>query len=213
MTDMPAIFLVDKNADICESLAGLFANLKVRVVHYPLAAQFFNNANQDCSGCVISDISATDLDAWEIMRRLNAARSPLAYIVVTRATDVPTAVALMEAGITTVMEIPYDEQLLRQRVERAVAASVELWRRRERVTEVQRRIDSLSREERSIMHMMLADEPNKAIAGALQISMRTVDRRRQTVLETMKIGSIPDLAILLCEVGLLPTRVVGHEET
>ena len=48
---------------------------------------------------------------------------------------------------------------------------------------------------------MLSGDPNKLIANDLHMSMRTVDRRRQTVLEKMGAKSVPELALLLGAAG------------
>jgi two-component system response regulator DctR len=47
------------------------------------------------------------------------------------------------------------------------------------------------------MECMLTGQPNKAIAHRLGLSMRTVDRRRQAVLEKMGVRTAPELALLL----------------
>jgi len=59
------------------------------------------------------------------------------------------------------------------------------------------RLATLTPDERRVMECMLTGEPNKAIANRLKLSMRTVDRRRQAVLEKMEVGTAPELALLL----------------
>lgn len=48
-----------------------------------------------------------------------------------------------------------------------------------------------------MMECMLTGQPNKAVAHRLELSMRTVDRRRQAVLEKMRVRTAPELALLL----------------
>ena len=45
--------------------------------------------------------------------------------------------------------------------------------------------------------MVVDGRPNKAIATTLNISMRTVDRRRSSVFEKMNVQTAPELARLL----------------
>jgi two-component system, chemotaxis family, CheB/CheR fusion protein len=48
---------------------------------------------------------------------------------------------------------------------------------------------------------MLCGEPNKAISSKLDLSMRTVDRRRQAILRKMQVQSLPELAMLVSRTG------------
>ena len=67
----------------------------------------------------------------------------------------------------------------------------------QREQDIQRRLNQLTEEERSVMDRLLADKPNKAISAELHLSLRTVDRRRQSVLEKLGVGSVPELALML----------------
>jgi FixJ family two-component response regulator len=78
---------------------------------------------------------------------------------------------------------------------------------RERVAElisIQRRLDSISEAEMSVLKLMIAGRPNKMISTELEISMRTVDRRRSIVLEKMRVDTAPELARLVTLVEAAP---------
>jgi FixJ family two-component response regulator len=49
------------------------------------------------------------------------------------------------------------------------------------------RLDSLAAPELSAIRLMITGRPNKAISTELEISMRTVDRRRSIVQEKMRL--------------------------
>jgi DNA-binding NarL/FixJ family response regulator len=59
------------------------------------------------------------------------------------------------------------------------------------------------------MDCMLTGQPNKAVAHRLELSMRTVDRRRQAVLEKMGVRTAPELALLLGSAGITPPPISG----
>jgi FixJ family two-component response regulator len=59
------------------------------------------------------------------------------------------------------------------------------------------RFQQLTVEERQALDLMLTGLPNKAIALRLDVSMRTVDRRRRTVMSKMGVDSISELAMLV----------------
>jgi FixJ family two-component response regulator len=63
--------------------------------------------------------------------------------------------------------------------------------------ESQRRLDMLSEDEREVLQCLVSGLSNKAIAFKLALSPRTLDRRRQTILQTMGVDSVVELASLL----------------
>ena len=121
----------------------------------------------------------------------------MAVVVVTGVANVPMAVSLMEYGAITLLEKPYDSQQLLKAVNRGLTLSNEHCEQWQRDQEIQRRLNQLTDEERSVMDRLLADKPNKAISSELHLSLRTVDRRRQAVLEKLGVSSVPELALML----------------
>ncbi len=55
----------------------------------------------------------------------------------------------------------------------------------------------LTPDEIRVMQLLIEGLPNKTIAKQLDIGLRTVERRRQQILEKMAIGSLPELAAVL----------------
>jgi two-component system response regulator DctR len=78
-----------------------------------------------------------------------------------------------------------------------LAQFVENRNRAVELNSIQKRLDSLSPPEMSVLELMVAGRPNKVISTELEISLRTVDRRRSIVLEKMQVDSAPELARLL----------------
>ena len=149
------------------------------------------------AACLITDVRMPVISGAELLQRLNAAGSPISTIVVTGVADVPTAVALMENGAVTLLEKPYDQAILLKAVVRGLEASKKLWEKQQAKRSVGQRLQTLSEEEQQVLQFMLSGEPNKIISSKLDLSMRTVDRRRQTILKKMQVQSLPELAMLV----------------
>jgi two-component system response regulator DctR len=134
-------------------------------------------------------------------------------VVVTGVADVPTTVAMMERGAVTLLEKPYNHDDLVRAVERGLAVSRERWLQKLNQKSVVERLATLSEDERRVMECMLTGQPNKAVAHRLELSMRTVDRRRQAVLEKMGVRTAPELALLLGAAGIsTPASEVPESE-
>jgi FixJ family two-component response regulator len=100
---------------------------------------------------------------------------------------------MMERGAVTLLEKPYDHAALLKAVERGLTASHQQAEQQQAV----QRLSQLSEEERCVLEGMLSGLPNKAIAATTGLSMRTLDRRRQTVLDKMGVRTAPELATML----------------
>ena len=160
-------------------------------------AQILAACPLDSVGCLITDLRMPGTDGSELQRRLLAANSTLAVVVVTGHADVATAVRLMENGAVTLLEKPYDDSSLLRAVRQAIARSHREHASRRRQSEVAHRLSALTDEERRVLDCLLENKANKTIAFELGISLRTVDRRRRAVLDKMCAASVPELAAMV----------------
>jgi FixJ family two-component response regulator len=197
MPDDKLIYVVDDDPAVLDSVDALLSQYGYRVECFADPQQFLVNADLHVSGCLICDVQMPGVSGAEVIHRLRSAESPLAVIIVTGVADVPMAVSLMESGAITLLEKPYRKDDLLRAVERAIARSQEQWKRFQDRESFQQRLNSLTEGERSVMKLMLSGEPSKVISTRLDMSMRTIDRRRHSVLQKMQVHSIAELAALL----------------
>jgi two-component system response regulator FixJ len=191
------IYVVDDDAAVLSSLAALLGAHGYEVQCYSSAEAFLQETPMNRRGCVITDVAMPGLSGVDLVRRLHEQKSPLSVVVVTGVANVPMAVSLMEFGAITLLEKPYDSEQLLSAVNRGLTISGRQCEQWQREQDIQRRLAQLSDEERNVMDRLLADKPNKAISAELHLSLRTVDRRRQAVLEKLGVNSVPELALML----------------
>jgi FixJ family two-component response regulator len=137
------------------------------------------------------------LSGLELHQRLREMASVVPLVVLSGHADVRTAVRMMEEGAVSVLEKPYDPVEFVQVVQRAVTRGVQTRSEQQSTLSIISRFQQLTVEERQALDLMLTGLPNKAIALRLDVSMRTVDRRRRTVMSKMGVDSISELAMLV----------------
>ena len=191
------IFVVDDDAAVLGSLQALLGAHNHEVQCFASAEQFLKEVPTNRRGCVITDVAMPGMSGVDLVRRLHEIKSPLSIVVVTGVATVPMAVTLMEYGAVTLLQKPYDADQLLQAVARGLDQSGQQCEQTQREQEIQRRLNQLTDEEKNVMDRLLADKPNKAISAELHLSLRTVDRRRQSVLEKLGVGSVPEMALML----------------
>ena len=126
----------------------------------------------------------------------------LPVIFLTGHGDVPTAVAAVKRGAFDFVEKPFSNNALVDRVEQALerSAAALLSAREQDVT--RRALAELTEREREVMRLVIDGKPNKLIADALQISVRTVEVHRAHVFDKMNVKSAVELANLLRGAGI-----------
>lgn len=192
-----AVYVVDDDRVVLQSTEVLLSQSGYQTKCYSSARDFLAETPLYSCGCLIADVQMPEMNGVQLMQHLSSAASTLAVIVISGVADVPTAVTVMQHGAATLLEKPYDPADLLRAIDKALTKSCERWQRHEAQRSLRDHLTALSAEERAVMKLMLQDEPNKAIANALGLSLRTVDRRRQAVLTKMQTESVPALATLL----------------
>lgn len=161
------------------------------------ADDFLMEVNTDSAGCLIVELNPPGLSATELQQHLSAQESSLTVIVFADSVDVRSAVSVMEAGALTLLQTPCCPNMLRDAVQRGLVASDQRWRTIHERRKVQKHLRRLNEEEREVMELLLVGKTNKEIATELVLSRRTVDRRRQAIMEKMCVSSLPALFHLM----------------
>jgi len=121
----------------------------------------------------------------------------LPVIFLTGHGDVATAVAAVKRGAFDFVEKPFSDNALVDRIEQALQRSEAALARRTDKRRIERALAELTEREREVMNLVVEGRPNKLIADALDISVRTVEVHRARVFEKMNVKSAVELANLL----------------
>jgi len=125
----------------------------------------------------------------------------LPVIFLTGHGDVPTAVAAVKRGAFDFVEKPFSNNALVDRIEEALQRSAQALLQRRTHDGTARALAELTEREREVMRLVVEGKPNKLIADALQISVRTVEVHRAHVFDKMNVKSAVELANLLRQAG------------
>lgn len=193
MIPEPTVFVVDDDEAVRHFLRGLIVSVNLRVQAYASAQEFLEAYQQGSPGCLVLDIRMPGMSGLELQQELNARGIDLPIIVLTGHGSVQVAVHAMKAGAIDFIEKPFNNELLLDRVQKAVAKSVNAYEDRLKQDEILRRQNSLTPREHQVLDLVVAGESNKRIARRLQISDKTVEIHRANVMEKMQARSLADL--------------------
>src|SRR5262249_25864176 len=105
-------------------------------------------------------------------------------------------------GAFDFIEKPFSNQLLLERIQRAVALDKQARLGRARRKDVLLRLEKLSAREREVLDQVAAGRSNKEIAAELNVSVKTVEFHRAHVMQKMGADSVA---------GLINALIVARE--
>ncbi len=193
MTREPTVFVVDDDEAVRRFLGGLIASVGLRVEAYASAREFLDAFEPGAPGCLLLDIRMPGMSGLELQKELAEREVRLPVIILTGHGDVQVAVHAMKAGAVDFIEKPFNNELLLDRIQKAVAESVEADGVRVQHDEITSRIKLLTPRERQVMDLVVAGETNKGVARRLDISEKTVEIHRARTMEKMRAKSLADL--------------------
>lgn len=196
----PTVYVVDDDEAVRESLQLLLESVGQPSCSFASAQEFLEAFGPDLAGCIVLDIRMPGMNGLELQSRLNERGSMLPIIFVTGHGDVPMAVEAMQRGATDFVQKPYREQVLLDKINKALALDGEQRdsvRMRQQIAE---RIATLTPRELEVMDMMVEGKANKVIAFDLGISQRTVEIHRARVMEKMNTHSLAHLVRMVMAV-------------
>lgn len=197
---LPLVLVVDDDEGMRSSVGYLLASVGIACECFASATAFLAAPVLDGPprpGCILLDVRMPGMSGIELLPLLKDRGCKIPVVMVTGHGDVPLAVAAMKAGADDFIEKPYKDQLLLDTINAAIRRSEAALMRGAGREAVQARLSLLSRREREVLDLVLEGKQNKAIAAALNISIKTVEGHRHMAMEKMGARSVVDLARMI----------------
>jgi two-component system response regulator FixJ len=195
-----AVYIVDDDAAVRRSLGRLLDSAGFISRSFETPLQFLDAASSLARGCVLLDVRMAVMSGLEVQAALDRMNCTLPVVVMTGHGDVPTAVRAMKAGAVDFLEKPFDDEVLLEAIERALARSGGPDQAREAL-EAWKRIAILSQRERQVLDAIAGGQPNKIIAFRLGISIRTVEVHRARMMHRLGVRQVAEAVRLVVLAG------------
>ncbi len=212
MLSRMTVAIVDDDAAVRESLGALLISMGQKVRTYNSGSTFLNDHNRKNCDCILMDVTMPGMSGLEVQRRLSEAGDSTPILIVTGNADIPMAVQAMQAGALDVVEKPYRDTVILEKVESALSTAATQRRQKQRRAEIQHGLSRLTPREHDVLKYLEQGLQNKAIARELEISHRTVEIYRSRVMQKMQAPSLANLVAMLIEVGYEPPDALVERE-
>ncbi|NCF10084.1 MAG: response regulator [Gammaproteobacteria bacterium] len=193
MSPDQAVFVVDDDAAVRDSMRWLMDSVGLRVEAFDSGEAFLRAITPESSGCVVLDLRMPGLGGLDVHAQLRERGINLPVIVVSGHGDVPIAVRALKSGVADFVEKPFKDQELLDCVQQALRRDAEQSLQRLRREELMTRYRALTPRELDVLRLVVAGQANKAIGSSLGISQKTVETHRARVMEKMAARSVSEL--------------------
>ena len=198
----PVINIVDDDRLARESLKWLAESAHLSVREFECGQDFLDHYDRNTPGCVVLDVRMPDINGMELYARLKETGASIPVIIVTGHADVAAAVRAMKAGTYDFVEKPYNDALMLELIQNAIAYDRDKRENQIKVDDIRCRIKRLTPREREVMKFVLDARQNKVIASELGISIKTVELHRANLMTKMSATSPVELVRLAVLAGI-----------
>lgn len=196
------VYVVDDDRLARESLEWLIESVGLPVRVYESGQAFLDDFKQGLAGCLVLDVRMPDINGMDLHAKLKRDGCSLPVIIMTGHADVTMAVRAMKAGVYDFIEKPYNDSLMLERIQSAIAFDLDNRKAQERIDSIKNRLDILTPREFEVMKWVLKSTANKVIATELGISVKTVELHRSNLMSKMQATSVTELVRLALIAGL-----------
>lgn len=190
------VFVIDDDESVRKGLLRLLVSMGFQPEAYGSAEEFLEREPFGGIGCIILDVRMPGLTGIDLQEKLSAEGSSLPIIFITGHGTIPLGVTAMKRGAVDFLQKPFDEDVLLEAVQKAVANHREFRSRQWEEADARQRMGLLTPREKDVFHHVVQGKLNKQIACALAISEKTVKIHRGHIMEKLSVSSVADLVRL-----------------
>ena len=192
-TNTAITYIIDDDRMARESLKWLIESAGLPVQAFDHGLEFLEQVNTSMSGCVLLDVRMPDINGMELYAELKHRGITMPVIIVTGHADVAMAVRAMKAGAFDLIEKPYNDALMLERVQNAITHDHNKRQNQQRIAAIKACASRLTPREQEVMHHVLGSTQNKVIAIELGISIKTVELHRANLMTKMRVKNSTEL--------------------
>lgn len=187
------VYVVDDDEAIRDSIRWLLEASDYNVELYESGESFIAHYNPETIAVLLLDIRMNGMSGLEVQNFLREKKADIPIIFITGHGDVPMAVNALKKGAVDFIEKPFDLEFLKHLIEKLLDAT------REKRNQVNRRnfnatlLTRLTPREQQVLERIVAGRLNKQIANDLNISIKTVESHRASIMIKTNSGTIADL--------------------
>ncbi len=186
MPSPSTVFVVDDDEQVRESLAALIQSAGFEPRCFASGVEFLERYVPNGPACLVLDLRLPQMSGLDVIETLAVRNMRLPVIMISGHGDIPAAVAAMKSGAIDFLEKPYRGAALLESIRRAVELDARTRQSDEKRRDLVSRYETLTADEKQVLELTAAGKPDKAIALKLDLSLRTIQLRRASLMRKLE---------------------------
>jgi FixJ family two-component response regulator len=197
MEQTSRVFVIDDDASVLKALERLLRAHGIAAEGFTSAEAFFARPTPEGATCLLLDLRLGATSGLDVQAALARRGVSMPIVFLSGQGDVPSTAQAMREGAVDFLVKPVDEVQLLEALDRALAQSVAINRKRDQERDAAERLARLTKREREVCELVARGLLNKQIAHELGTSEKTVKVHRGRVMDKLQVHSVADLVRLL----------------
>lgn len=189
----PTIIIIDDDDAMREALVCLVESVSLKPAEFESADRFLESGLSPCVGVIITDMRIPGTSGLGLLEKLRASGQHLPVIVISAFANLRDGVRAMSLGAVDVLEKPFDEQGLLDKLQDLIGQTRERAGKCCLAADAAVRLARLTKRERDVMGYMAQGLQNKAIANELSLSVKTIEIHRHNVLSKLEVQTLVEV--------------------
>ena len=179
---LPAtVYIIEDEPLVRQAIRKLVESMGLDAREYDSAEDFLQDVDVDTVGCIIADVRLRGISGVELLERLVESGRRRSMVIITGYATTPTVVRAMRNGAITVLDKPFDPNELWQAIRDAIREDQLGRAKYMQLVDLKDRFSQLTDQERTVLRLIVNGHINKQISKHLDVSVRTVESRRQQI--------------------------------
>ncbi|MGL9619567.1 response regulator [Bradyrhizobium sp. U531] len=192
------VFILEDDLTMRAMLRIVLERAGYRPVFFADGGSLLARLGQSCPACILLDLCLPAESGLDVLSELRRMSNPTPVLMLSGQGDIPTAVRALHLGAADFVEKPFNAADLIARIADA-GASVET--RAPAPADDFKTSWRLTRREQEVLDHLLAGSTSKIIGRKLNLSPRTVEDHRASIMRKAGVKTIAQLAIATFEAG------------
>ena len=177
----PTVFVIEDESIVRQAVCSLAESMGLRTQAFESAEEFLQGYDRDAVGCIVADIRLRGMSGVELLERLGEKGRKRPMVIITGFATTPTVVRAMRNGAVTVLDKPFDTNALWEAIREGIREDEQGRAKAIHLNDLRERFSNLTQQERMVLQLMVDGYINKQISRLLDVSVRTVESRRQQI--------------------------------
>jgi len=199
----PLVYLVDDEYAVRDSLALLIESTGQTVKSFASAEAFLTHYNPEQPGCLLLDVRMPSMSGLELQDELLSREISIPIIFMSGHAGIPDSAKAFRAGAVDFLEKPFDNETLLMRIEEALNKDIASREHLNEHREIKKHLIQLTVREKEVLSLIFRGYSNKEMARLLDISNRTIEAHRASIMEKMQVKSLAELMLIVTHTEML----------